>query len=115
MGAKNKVISGDYKGYNISTSFGSIVFSNILKTSIKVSKSNVKDYELVTEESRKSCSSAILRGAVGASLLGPVGLLAGISAKNKNTNIVAIVFKNGKSSLLEINDKIFKTLLKQLF
>ena len=72
-------------------------------------------YEIVNEESRKSASSAVGRGLVGGLLLGSVGLLAGLSAKNKGIHTLAIQFKDGKKSLVEMDDKIYKELLKKLF
>ncbi|AWO73868.1 hypothetical protein C1N76_04305 [Geobacillus thermoleovorans] len=55
------------------------------------------------------------RGLVGSFLLGPVGLLAGLSAKTKGVHVVAIKFKDGKKSLLEVNEKIYAALMKNLF
>ncbi|NFG22695.1 hypothetical protein FDF11_08305 [Clostridium botulinum] len=115
MGAKNKVIAGDYKGANVSSVLGTVSILVSLKETIEIKKSTVDAYEVITDEQRKSAASGIARGAVGAALLGPVGLLAGLSAKNKGTYTVAIKFKDGKNSLIEINDKIYKTLLKILF
>lgn len=71
---------------------------------IELNHDTVKEFELVTEDSRKSATSGILRGAAGAALLGPVGLLAGVSAKNKNKFTVAIEYHNGERDLL-IMDK----------
>ena len=48
-------------------------------------------------------------------MLGPVGLLAGLSAKNKGIYTVAIKFKDGKNSLLEVDDKFYKALIKTMF
>lgn len=56
-----------------------------------------------------------LSGAVGGILLGPVGLLAGLSAKNKDIYQIAIQLKDGKRSLLEVDDKICKALVKSCF
>lgn len=70
---------------------------------------------MITDDQRKSAASGIARGAIGAALLGPVGLLAGLSAKNKGTYNVAIKFKDGKNSLVEIDDKVYKTLVKVMF
>lgn len=53
------------------------------------------------------------RGLVGGALLGPIGLLAGgMSAKSKGVYQVAVVFKDGKRSLLELDDKRYKALMK---
>lgn len=41
--------------------------------------------------------------------------LVGLSAKKKGVYIVAVKFRNGKKSLIEINDKIFKTLIDECY
>jgi len=115
MGAKNKVIAGDYLNRPISSFFSMVNLSVSLKEVITMNKSTVEHYEIVNEESRKSASSAVGRGLVGGLLLGPVGLLAGLSAKNKGIHTLAIQFTNGKKSLVEMDDKIYKELLKNLF
>lgn len=73
------------------------------------------EYEVLDEKSRKSASSAVGRAAVGAFFLGPVGLAAGLSAKSKGIHTVAIQFTDGKKSLLEVDDKIYKAIISQLF
>lgn len=115
MGAKNKVVAGDYKGYGICSVFGAVSMSLGFQDNIVLNKSTVESYDLITDEHRKSASSGIIRGAVGATLLGPVGLLAGLSAKNKGIYTLALKFKNGNNSLIEVDDKIYKNLLKSLF
>ena len=62
-------------------------------------------------ERKTSASSAISRGLVGSFFLGPVGLLAAASAKKKGVHVIAIEFKDGKRSLIEVDDKIYKKLL----
>lgn len=114
MGAKNKVIAGDYEGKKVTQTFGMVSLSNFTG-SIELSKYTVESYEIVDESHRKSAVSAIGRGLAGSLLLGPVGLLAGLSAKSKGTHVMAIQFKDGNKSLLEIDDKIYSTLLKRLF
>ena len=58
----------------------------------------------------------VARGLVGGALLGPVGLLAGgLSAKNKGIYQVAVQFKDGSRSLIEIDDKIYKALISSCF
>ena len=53
---------------------------------------------------------------MGGALLGPVGLLAGgLSAKNKGAYQIALAFKDGKRSLIEVDDKIYKALVASLF
>lgn len=118
MGAQNKVIAGDYNGNKIILTAGGTlpVISVDYKTSIEINKFFVESYELITDEHRKSAASGVGRGLIGGALLGPVGMLAGgLSAKSKGIYQVAIQFKDGKKSLVEIDDKIYKALIKACF
>jgi len=114
--AKNKVIAGDYQGQQVLSSLGFVSISIGLVKSLDLNKNNVESYELITDEHRKSASSGVARGLVGGALLGPVGMLAGgLSAKNKGIYQVAIQFKDGKRSLLEVDDKAYNAIIKNCF
>ena len=113
--AKNRVVGGDYMGSAVSSTLGmAFVQVGFFKT-MELTPKTVSGYELVTDEHRKSAASGAARGLVGGALLGPVGLLAGgISAKSKGIYQVVIQFKDGKSSLLEVDDKIYKSITTKL-
>ena len=116
--AKNKVIAGDNNGKAIQMTIGqiSIVDGISLLKPLFINKDTVESYELVTDEHRKSASSGVARGLVGGALLGPVGMLAGgLSAKEKGIYQIAIQFKDSKKSLIEVDDKIYKQLIKVCF
>jgi hypothetical protein len=115
MGAKNKVIAGDYQGKQVTQFLGLVSIMTGFGKSEVLNKTTVEEYEIVDESTRKSASSAIGRGLAGSLILGPVGMLAGLSAKSKGTHVVAIQFKDGKKSLIEIDDKIYSALVKSLF
>lgn len=115
MGAQNKVIAGDYIGKMAGVSLVQLYIATSFGKPMYLNKQNIEAYELITDEQRKSAASGVIRGAVGATLLGPVGLLAGLSAKNKGIYTVAIKFKDGKNSLLEVDDKFYKALIKTMF
>lgn len=115
--AKNKVIKGDYTQWDVfkgvNAPYLHLSFSGM--ADVTLDKATVETYEVITEEQRKSGTSAVLRAGAGAVLLGGVGLLAGLSAKNKGIYIIAIQFKNGKKSLIEIDEKIYKQLVQAMF
>lgn len=114
--AKNKVIAGDYQGKQVLCSLGFASISLGLIKSIDLNNKNVKSYELITDEHRKSAASGVARGIVGGTLLGPVGMLAGgMSAKNKGIYQIAVEFHDGKRSLLEVDDKTYKAIIKGCF
>jgi len=107
--AQNRVIAGDNMG-------APIMDYNGMGVSIGGFNYPIKEYELVTEEVRKSAASGIGRGLVGNFFLGPVGALVGIaSAKSKGTYTVAIQYGDGLRSLVEVDDKIYKTIVKSSF
>lgn len=112
----NRVIAGDHLNGKISSTLGTVFLKTMLGKQIVLDKSVVDSYEVITEEHRKSAVSGITRGLVGGVLLGPVGMLGGgLSAKNKGTYHVAIEWKDGGKSLIEINKKVYKNLMKSLF
>ena len=114
--AANKVIAGDYEGRAVATTVqGAYILFGFMKT-YYLDKNSVESYELITDEHRKSATSGVARGLVGGALLGPVGMLAGgLSAKNKGIYQIAIQFKDGKKSLIEVDDKIYKIIIKSCF
>jgi len=115
MGAKNMVIAGDYMGKGVSGIGGAVQIFLSRKDYVLLDKFGIDTYEVITEETQKSAVSGIARGAVGAALLGPIGMLAGVSAKNKSTYTIAVRFKDGKNSLIEIDEKLYKLFIKGMF
>ncbi len=114
--AKNRVIAGDYEGKRIALTFGSLQIQVDLQNTIYLSNDTVSAYEVITDEHRKSAKSGVARGLVGGALIGPVGMIAGsMSAKNKGIYQIAIEFKDGKKSLIEVDDKIYKSLIASMF
>lgn len=113
--AKNKVIAGDYNGYKVSVSVGTVSLSLFVPV-VDIDSSTVKSYEVITDEHRKSAKSGVARGLAGKMLLGNVGAMAGVySAKEKGIYQIAIEFKDGKKSLIEVDDKIYKLIIKKCF
>lgn len=113
--AQNKVIAGDFKGGKVTVTLGIVQISAFLK-STPVNRTTVSAYEVITDEHRKSAASGVARGLVGGALLGPVGMLAGgITAKSKGIYQIAIQFQDGKRSLVEVDDKIYKAIIKSCF
>lgn len=113
MAAKNVVLSGKYKGAEI------IIHNHcdhvVIKGGKSLNKYDVASYEVITEEKYKSGTSAILRGAAGVALLGGIGVLAALSAKSKGIYVIAVEWKNGEKSLIEIDDKLYKRFLQSMY
>lgn len=116
--AKNAVIAGDYPDYWVSYSSGKVYMydsKNSQRDKIYLDKHTIQNYDVVNENYKKTVSGVVGRAAIGAAFLGPIGLLAGATAKNKGTYVVAVSFKNGRKSLLEIDEKRYKLLVTNCF
>lgn len=114
----NEVIKGAFTGYSVvACPFTKAIFL-MGEFNFEISKYTIEKYEVIETQSRKSTSSAILRGSIGVALLGAAGILAAITAKKKNSHLIAIQFNStyrNRKSLLEVNDKIYKYLITSLF
>lgn len=122
---KNEIIAGDYlKGTALDYSMKKHClyftyrkggfFSGEEK--VFIDKSTVRGYDVMSEDSKKSMSSGIMRGAIGGAVFGGVGALAGaMSGKNKGVHTVAIEFNDGKRILCQLDDSWYKTLVTSLF
>ena len=94
----------------------SISFLSIHGNCIEVNGNSVRSYTLVADDHRKSATSGIIRGLIGGYFFGSAGMLGGIfSAKNKGIYIVAIEFRDGRRSLIEVDDKRYKALIRRVF
>lgn len=121
--ATNSVIAGDFAGKKVFKQGNSLCIESGGISPIYLTKQTVDSYELITDEHRKSAASGVARGIVGGALLGPVGMLAGsLSAKSKGIYQVAVQFaedrgalSSGKRSLIEIDDNLYKALVKSCF
>lgn len=72
---------------------------------------------IANEDSRKSLTSAAIRGAVGSVVAGPVGLAAGaVSGKNKSKTTFVIEYSNGtkKVETVKTNSTKYKEYLLYL-
>jgi hypothetical protein len=112
--AKNMVIAGDYEGYVFLDATGKapVSIGLIFKKSVPLTKETVESYELI--DNSLGSKGGIVSGAVGAALLGPIGLLAGIP-RAVGINLVAVKMKDGKNFLLEIDDKKYRSLIKYMY
>jgi len=138
----NKVIAGDFEGCEVKIKKNIPTISKYGVEQAILTKNHVESYDIINESTTKSTSSAITRGAVGAFLLGPLGLTAALSAKNKGLYLINIKWKNAKcnrcganlkivndsckscgnknmseykKSLIEVNDEIYKLIITNCF
>lgn len=113
----SKIVKGYYENVKIKNHLAKAIYiqPELFGKMTFLDKVNIINYEVITEDTVKSGSSAILRGAVGVALLGGVGILAGLSAKNKSTYIIAVEWKSGKKSLLELDHHDYEAFVTSMF
>ena len=108
MGAKNWVLEGDYKHKAVIMQGGKAVLNVGL-----MKKSEAGQFHDRPDRSRGRRipeKHGFRRGARcrWRLLLGPLGVVAAATAKTKGVHVVAVQFKDGKRSLLELDDTRFK-------
>lgn len=106
----NKVIAGYCEGECVRLENGLVLIGQEA-----VAKWTVEDWEVVSEEKNISLASGLLRGVAGKIILGPWGVLAALTARKKGVYSVALQWKNGKKSLLETDERVYKAIVKNLF
>ena len=107
----NKIIGGEYDRGLINSRL------QIIRGARKWDLDNktVSKFEVINSDCVKSLGTAIGRGVVGGVVLGPLGMLGGaISGKNKKSYMVKIYYLNGRFSIAEVNQKIFKQMQLKL-
>jgi len=114
MKAKNAVLNGDYKGKFVGCDNGGSKAFIILgfRKGYDLTKENVASYELLNSEQVKA--NGAVKTAVGAALFGLAGAMAA-SAKVTGIYQVAVEFNDGKRSLIECDEKIYKALVTGMF
>ncbi len=106
----NKVIAGYREGECVRLENGLVLIGQEA-----VAKWTVEDWEVISEEKNISLASGLLRGVAGKIILGPWGVLAALTARKKGVYSVALQWKNGKKSLLETDERVYKAIVKNLF
>lgn len=78
----------------------------------KTKTRNLVYAEILHQESRANAGSAMVRAGVGSVFLGPIGLIAGVSAKRKKTTTFLLHYDDGSQLVKEIknNSKDYKKL-----
>lgn len=112
----NVVKSGAYVGNPIVISLNTACIFISRTETVDLAKWEVEKYEVISGNTRKSMSSSIIRGTIGGALFGTPGMVAGsLSAKNKTIYTIAVEFKNGRKSIIEIDDKIYNKFMEKMF
>lgn len=105
----NRVVAGDYSGYGINCTLGICQIVHGFKTKVELNSDTIESFEEVDMTEKRSTGKLI-----AGSMFGRVGTLLGATAKNR-THTCKIVFKDGKKSLVELDDKAYKAIQRATF
>ena len=110
--ARNKVVAGDYRGKLVCSGFGEAFISLTTTKPLYLNKDTVRTLVPLKDDSRISVASAAMRGLAGELILGPIGLVAAATARRDGIHIVGIEFKDGKRSVVEIDDRRYEAMAR---
>ena len=116
--ATNRVTAGDYIGKRVGVVLGVpyIMVKLNISTHIPIDRTTVESYKVLMQDSNTSAASGIARSAVGGALFGSAGALGGAaSAKINDDYMIAINFKDGKRSLIDVDERIYKAIITACF
>lgn len=113
--ARNKVIAGDYEGKLVGFVGAKAYIILSLTNLLYLDAESIEGLELLDRNSEISVGSAAVRGFVGEMLLGPIGLATAATAKRHEAYIIGIVFRDGKRSVVEVDDAICRALKGSCF
>lgn len=111
----NKVIAGDYKGQGIMRTANGICITLPMFKTLSIRKDTVDSYEVLDKSTQTSSFDAVRRASNWSFFFGKAGYAAALGAKTKGTYRIAVRFKDGKKSLLELDEKTFYALSMELF
>jgi len=98
--------SGDYHGAVLSIESALYPWPGIT-----ISTSMIRSIEIVGKEENKDISSALLQGAVGSLVMGPLGAVAGFMLGNEHKEVTFLAtLKDGRKFLATLDEKAFSRL-----
>lgn len=81
-----------------------------------ISKNHISKYEIISKETNKSSSSTYKKSILGSLFFGNAGAVAGaMSADNESVYTIALYWKSGNKSLIEVDEKTYKSIRIKLF
>lgn len=108
-----RVVSGAYEGSAIRVSFSGPILVKSFSDDIPLNRHTIRDYQIVGVSEKRSGS--LFRAAVGTAIAGPVGAIAGVVGGKHAIYQLAITFSTGARSLLEVDDEIYRAIVKEMF
>lgn len=115
-----KIHAGDFPQGSAGTNFGVITMpwkkGDGLLGGENIRFDQIESLEIASEESVKKLGGTVGWGVVGATLLGPVGLLAGLLAGGKKNEVTFVCkFKDGRKMLATTDSKTFTKMQAAIF
>ena len=111
--ARNKVIAGDYTGGAVVSILGEVSISYSPAGSLLLNTDTVESYEMIMDEHFKNAALGVGLGLVNDIFPDSVILWAkAMPAEKKRVQYIAIQFKDGKKSLLELDRDLCTALIK---
>ena len=104
---KTRVIEQVCNKYKIPKREAKQAVDYVLKLKPELNLRGIKKTIIVSSNRKVKVGSAISRGIIGASLLGPVGIAAGATAKTKDITTFKIIYNDGKQEIVTVSNKGF--------
>ena len=114
MGSMNTVIDGDYLDSKIRKRSGTVVLKDNWGSQLELDHTSVDAYQRVDTREENKGYKLNNKSFFGGMFLGPLGLLLGMEKESVRIHKVAVKFKDGKKSLLELDDELYTKLLDQV-
>ncbi|MCL2856737.1 MAG: hypothetical protein FWE19_03305 [Oscillospiraceae bacterium] len=111
--AKNKVVAGQYEGGAVVSALNRVSISGGgLPGPLLLSKDTVVSYEIVTDEHLEMAASGGGFGLAGDVLLAGITVRDGTVPGKGNLHYLALQFKSGEKSLLEVDRDLCEVMVK---
>ncbi len=113
--ARNMIIDGYKKGMQLYKDQYCLYY--IFNGKNPMTKNNIENYQILTEESSKDAVSTVGRGLIGTALFGHAGISASLTGKENKIYTIRIDWdqdcgeKNREPSILELDSDFYKTFM----
>ncbi len=113
--ARNMIIDGYKKGMQLYKDQYCLYY--IFNGKNPMTKNNIENYQILTEESSKDTVSTVGRGLIGTALFGHAGISASLTGKENKIYIIRIDWdqdcfpENIEPSILELDSDFYKTFM----
>lgn len=113
--ARNMIIDGYKKGMQLYKDQYCLYY--IFNGKNPMTKNNIENYQILTEESNKDITSTVGRGLIGSALFGHAGISASLTGKENKIYTIRIDWdqdcseKNREPSILELDSDFYKTFM----